>query len=127
MVTILPQYPHYLYRRESSGATRLANGDFVQGSDAWVLHSRCREETNGKGEEISTADVLSYRFASLVHMPSGTARIAEGIEVIVSEQSLDGYDLTDDVIRTLKFDGTIRIKALCAKFDVGRLHCRLWL
>lgn len=104
------QYPHTLMTEVAQPPTVDSNGDRVPGASAWVVAGRCREETNGKGAVITTADRKEYRFSSLVHMPSGTTPVPEGAMVRV----------TDD-------DGRVRIEAACAKFDPGRLHCRMWL
>lgn len=125
MVGQFQQYPHYLYKEISKAPETDENGDRIPGASEWVYVGRCREETNGKGETISTADRKEYRFSSLVQLPVGTPRIPEGTGVLVSEVELDQEELED--IPVLIADGTARITGCCSKFDPGRLHCRLWI
>lgn len=122
---MVEQYLHYLYVERSTGAYRLANGDFHPGVIEWHLHSRCREETNGEGEEIQLADMTSRKFSSLVQLPKGTAYIPDGNRVLVSNIPLD--DLRTETIKEWTRNGTIRIVGDVLKFDIGQLHCRLWL
>ena len=140
---VVKQYPHYLYAWHSTGATRAENGDFIPGRGSWTFHTMCREETNGKGEEIYTADQKAYKFAALVQMPVGTPRIPEGTCVMVSDQPLpdieigiadiEGSALEDSDGGSIGVPGNmhdvpnVRIYGACAKFDSGQLHCRLWL
>lgn len=152
---MVEQYPHWQYVRHSEPATRNPeNGDFIPGSTRWTFHARCREETNGKGEEIHTADQRTYRFTALVQLPKGTPRIVEGTTVLVADRQLstddleiiwialhdtDGAALTDGQRRQLMvythgsepspqfMRDIVRITGDCAKFDKGQLHCRLWL
>lgn len=123
------QYPHYLYKRTSDGeATQDANGSWQETATTWELHSRCREETNGKGTQLQTANEKFVTFASLVQLPARTARIAEGVEVAVLEQPLEPSALLDqETMEQAKITGVVRISGECLKFDKGRLHCRLWV
>ncbi len=124
---IAQQYPHYLYVLCSEEATRAANGDMVAGRSRWRLWGRCREETNGKGAEIATSDMRVYKFAALVQCPTGTRRVPEGTMCCVADKGICADINTQDAFERLQRCGTIRIAAKCAKFDQGRLHCRLWL
>lgn len=110
MVGVLEQYPHYLYR---------------DNEDGWVYVGRCREETNGKGGHIKAADTEYYLYSSIVQMPAETPKIPEGIEVFVSERELVADEMSD--LQPLIEDGTVRVSGTCAKFDKGRLHCRMWV
>lgn len=123
------QYPHYLYKRTSEGeATQDANGSWIETAERWELHSRCREETNGKGTQLQTTNGKFVTFASLVQLPAGTERIPEGVEVAVLEQPLEPSALLDqEAMAQAKITGVIRITGECLKFDKGRLHCRLWV
>ena len=100
------QYPHYLYKRTSSGeAVQDANGSWHTSGGAWTLHSRCREETNGKGTQIP-----------------------EGTEVAIADEPLEPSVLLDQESMTeAKITGKVRISGECLKFDKGRLHSRLWV
>lgn len=111
MVGIYDQYPHYLYKDTEDG---------------WVFVTKCREETNGKGGHIKNGDSESYLYSSIVQMPAGVTKIPEGIEVLASGRELTATELAGD-LQTLVEDGTIRMRGTCAKFDPGRLHCRMWV
>lgn len=121
------QYPHYLYVQQSEAATKAPNGDLIPGRTEWKLWSQCREETNGKGSEITTSDMKTYRFASLVQLPVGVARVPEGAMCLVTNAKIRCESGIAWAIQTLQENGIARIAAKCAKFDQGRLHCRLWL
>ena len=111
------QYPHYLFVIIGGEATRDDDGNWVGGGEPEArLVSVCREETNGRGNEIRAGDGKFYRFSSLVQMPvkgtEGTFGITEGSTVFVADFS----------------DGTReRVKGKVLKFDKGQLHCRLWV
>lgn len=84
------QYPHYLYKRTSGGeAVQDANGSWHTSGGAWTLHSRCREETNGKGTQIQAASGKFVTFASLIQIPVGVERIPEGTEVAIADEPLE--------------------------------------
>ena len=110
------QYPQYLYRKSTGEATQGTNGSWVGDSPEWILAGICREETNGKGTSIQTADVRFLVFSSLIFLPRGSAKIQEGSEVLVLKEKAV----------VVKEDDAI-IKGTCLKFDDGRLHCRMWV
>ena len=106
------QYPHFLFVKQVSESTQDASGNWSNAYESWVLHSVCREQSNGKGSVINGQDGKTIVFSSLVHLPLSAEKIKENTEVLVSE--------TDDL-------GTVRIKGQALKYDVGQLHHRLWL
>ena len=109
----MTQYPHFLFVRSLTAATQNDSGEWTGGSDSWVFHSVCREQTNGKGTSINAADGRSLEFSSVVHLPLEAGRIKEGTEVLVTE----GENTTDQ----------LRIQGQALKFDSGQLHGRLWV
>ena len=112
MVTTSYQYPQYLYALQHEGeSVQLPNGSWKTPAAAWELKAACREETNGKGSTIQTADGETRVFASLIQLPKGTAKIPEGTQVIVTREEA----------------GLVVVTGTCEKFDPGRLHCRLWI
>lgn len=129
MVTTSYQYPQYLYALQHVGeSVQLPNGSWDEPAAAWVLKAACREETNGKGSTIQTADGKTRVFASLIQMPKGTARIAEGTQVVVTREEVDVTQLSNiDFIASAKETGIVVVMGTCEKFDSGRLHCRLWV
>ena len=128
MVTATHQYYQYLFVRRDSEAVQLPNGSWDTSDGSWELVAACREETNGKGTTIVTANGETRVFASLIHLPKGTARINEGTEVAVLREAVDAAQLSEaDFIETAKITGLVVATGTCQKFDLGRLHCRLWI
>lgn len=121
------QYNHHLYVLECTQGTTADNGDYIPGTSVWTHWGKCREETNGKGEVIRTTDQEAYKFSSLVQLPAGTPRIAEGTRIVVSDEELDTEGMTKQDISDLQMSGIIRLSGNCHKFDSGRLHCRMWV
>ncbi|MEG2157010.1 MAG: hypothetical protein RRY07_04390 [Bacteroidaceae bacterium] len=129
MVTTSHQYPQYLYALLNTEARQLSNGsweDIIE--TTYELKAACREETNGKGATIQTADGKTLVFASLIQIPKGTPRIDEGTEVIVTLEEVTVTQLLDkDFIANAKASGLIVVRGTCQKYDFGRLHCRIWI
>lgn len=127
------QYPHRLYYRASEGeATQDEHGAWLQSTASWKLYGACREETNGKGATIATAGGKFTTFSALIQIPQGSgARIPEGTEIIATDKELDAATIAslDDrqLVQELVNEGTVRIAGTCLKFDLGRLHSRLWV
>lgn len=110
---MIKQYPHYLFKHVVTESTQNADGSWSQSTDSWVLHSECREETNGKGQQINGNDGRAVVYSSTVYMPKSSSRIAEGTEILVSE--------------TNSSNGICRIKGRVLKYSEGQLSCRLWV
>lgn len=112
---MVEQYPHFLFVFVPGiESVQDDNGNWIPGTESdWSFHSKCREETNGKGTQIMGVDGKLTIYSSMIYLPKGTVRIAEGTEVLVSE--------TDSK------DGQLRVKGTCLKFDAGQLNCRLWV
>lgn len=127
------QYPHRLYIRASQGeATQDDHGAWRESGAGWRLYGACREETNGKGSTIATGGGKFTTFSALIQIPQGaTERIPEGTEVIAADVELDAATVArlDDsgMVQELVSKGTVRIAGTCLKFDLGRLHSRLWV
>lgn len=129
MVTTSYQYPQYLYALQHAGeSVQLPNGSWETPAAAWELKATCREETNGKGSTIQTADGETRVFASLIQLPKGTAKIPEGTQVIVTREEVEVSQLANtDFVEAAKATGLVVVTGTCEKFDPGRLHCRLWI
>lgn len=128
MVTTTHQYYQYLFVHRDEEAVQLPNGSWDTSGGGWELVAACREETNGKGATIVTANGETRIFGSLIQLPKGTARINEGTEVSVLREAVDAAQLSEaDFIETAKITGLVVATGTCAKFDFGRLHCRLWI
>ena len=127
------QYPHRLYYRTSEGeATQNDHGGWDGSPAGWELYGRCREETNGKGSTIATAGGEFTTYSALIQIPQGEGpRIPEGTEIIVADIELDDTTVAglDDrsKVQELLNTGTVRAAGKCLKFDLGRLHSRLWV
>lgn len=127
------QYPHRLYIRASQGeASQDDHGAWRESEAGWRLYGACREETNGKGSTIATGGGKFTTFSALIQIPQGAGeRIPEGTEVIAADIELDAATVArlDDrgMVQELVSMGTVRIAGTCLKFDLGRLHSRLWV
>ena len=121
------QYPQHLYMLTQQGeSVQDKTGKWVKpGADGWQYVGLCREETNGKGSTVTTADGQVLVFASLIQLPTGTPRVNEGCNVIVTRTQLQA--ITDAYIAEGLRNGQVVAKGVCKKFDSGRLHCRLWI
>ena len=128
MVTTNFQYYEYLYALQVEDSGQTANGSWTKGGEAWQLKAACREETNGKGSTIQTADGRILVFSSLIQLPKGTERINEGTKVVVTREPVDVAELLNvDFIKAAKASGLIVASGTCEKYDSGRLHCRMWI
>ena len=129
MVTTSYQYPQYLYALQHNGeSVQLPNGSWETPAAVWELKAACREETNGKGSTIQTADGKTRVFASLIQLPKSTAKIPEGTQVIVTREEVEVSQLANaDFVEAAKATGLVVVTGICEKFDIGRLHCRLWI
>lgn len=110
---MIQQYPHFLFVKSVSESIQDENGNWSESTEQWVLRSVCREQTNGKGSLINGQDGKSIVFASIVHLPLSAERIIEGTLVKVCAAN--------------DADAVGRIEKQILKFDVGQLHCRLWV
>lgn len=107
------QYPHYLFATLSEESRQDENGNWTLGSQRVVFLSICREETDGRGQEVQIADGRYRRFSSIIQVPkSAMLEMKEGTSVFVAD-SADGSG--------------IRIEGVVLKFDRGQLHSRLWV
>lgn len=110
---MVTQYPHHLFVVTPGGAaTQNTDGEWVTPASTNVYVGACREETNGRGSQIAATDGKYFTFQSLIQLPVGTSPIPVGTTVIV----------TNDAAGT-----DVRVTGTCMKFDVGQLHCRLWV
>lgn len=108
------QYPHFLFVLVPGGDSYQDNeGNWVEVPDSWTFHSICREETNGRGTTIQGADGNALVFSSLVLLPRGVERVANGTQVRVCDQKNE--------------NGPVRIDKPVQGCDIGQLHGRIWL
>lgn len=126
MVT-LPQYPQHLYMLSHSESSQDATGAWTQQSGVWQHVGLCREETNGRGSTVATAEGQVLVFSSLVQLPVETTRINEGTAVLITRSQHTAEQLTDGNIADWKKSGEVVAQGKCLKFDKGRLHCRMWI
>lgn len=128
MVTTSFRYYQYLYTLDTGESVQQPNGSWKEAESAWKLTAVCREETNGKGTTIQTADREDYLFSSLIQMPKGTPVISEGTEIVVTREEVEPSQLLKPgFIETAKQTGLVVVFGTCQKFDYGRLHCRMWI
>jgi len=69
-------------------------------------------EAAGRGQEIETAGGVFRRFTSLIQLPRGTQRVADGTHVVITNDPAGSE---------------VRIRGEVLKFDAGQLHARLWI
>lgn len=106
------QYPHYLFALITGESTQEEDGRWSDEDQQTIFLSMCREETDGRGSEIQTADGTYRKYSAIIQIPNGALTIDEGTSVFVSNHE-DGSD--------------VRIKGVALKFDKGQLHSRLWV
>lgn len=109
---VIKQYPHYLFALTTGESTQDENGYWSDEEQKVIFLSMCREETDGRGQEVQTADGTYRKYSSIIQIPKGDLTIDEGTSVFVSDHE----------------DGSgARIKGVALKFDKGQLHSRLWV
>lgn len=111
-MTNVRQYPHYLFAVSSGASQQDALGDWSDSPQTIQPLGACREETNGRGEEIQIAGGTYRRFSSIVYLPKGATNLPEGTEIIVCNDP-EGK--------------SVRIRAIVLKFSSDQLHSRIWL
>ena len=109
---MVKQYPHYLFAVMTEQSVQKENGRWSDEVQKVTFLSMCREETDGRGAEVQTADGTYRKYSSLIQIPKGDLVVTEGTSVFVSD-SRDGSN--------------IRISGIALKFDKGQLHSRLWV
>lgn len=107
----MKQYPHFLFMVSAVGTGRDSKGNYVEPTKSTIFLSECREETNGKGRQITRGGQFVI-FSSLIQLPISCTPIKEGTKVFISNDST-GID--------------IRIEGIVLQFDKGQLHNRLWI
>ena len=107
----MKQYPHYLFMVSATETGRDSKGNYIEPTKSTVFLSECREETNGKGRQITKGGQFII-FSSLIQLPISCTPIKEGTKVFVSNDSI-GIDKW--------------IEGIGLKFNKGQLHNRLWI
>lgn len=87
-----------------------ADGTYTPGTEGWVNLSKCRDEGNGGGSKIVTADSEVYVYGAVVYLPKRCPKVAVGEKIRVTDE-----------------DGNIRIEGDTKLFKKEQLHARLWL
>lgn len=124
----MEQYPYYLYTQESGGTAGQDNeGNFSGASPSWILHSKCRDEVNGKGDTRPLENGENYVFAAMIYLPRLSTILPEGRRVLVSKEQLDINTITEDLIKSLRLQGKVRSNGILKGFEESRLNVRLWL
>lgn len=124
----MEQYPYYLYTQESGETTgQNYEGDFDLVSLHWILHSKCRDEVNGKGETKPLANGENFVFSAMIYLPKSSKTLPEGRKVLVSKEKLNEGDITDNLIKSLRMQGKVRTNGILKGFEESRLNVRLWM
>ena len=109
---MVKQYPHYLFALTTGESKQDEDGFWSDDTSEISFLSMCREETDGRGSEVQTADGTYREYSSLIQIPKGSMIVEDGTSVFVSDNK----------------DGSgVRIKGKALKFDKGQLHSRLWV
>lgn len=109
----MKQYPHLLYGASATGdSTRDNDGNWNTLTTTYPLISVCREETDGRGQEIQGADGKFHKYSSVIYLPLSSPDVEFGRIIYVRDSST----VTTD-----------RIKGSVLKFDRSQMHCRLWV
>lgn len=109
---MVKQYPHYLFAILGGESVQDKDGNWIEPETNIQFLSMCREETDGRGNEIQVAGGTFRKFTSLIQLPKGTQAIEDGTDVFVANDA-DG--------------ASVRVKGVSLKFDCGQLHSRLWV
>ena len=107
----MKQYPHFLFMVSAVDTGRDSKGNYIEPTTSTIFLAECREETNGKGRQITRGGQFII-FSSLIQLPISCTPIKEGIKVFVSNDPT-GIDK--------------RIEGIVLQFDKGQLHNRLWI
>ena len=106
------QYPHTLYLITPKEAIKGSTGDWEDQTGAAIVTDdlgACREEPNGSGATITLEDGTVHKFSSMIYLPKQDLTLVAGQSVQVNDEA-----------GNVMFTGTI------ARFDKGRLNCRIW-
>src|ERR1035437_9802323 len=99
----MKQYPHLLYGSTlSADSTRDGDGNYTAQTATSPLISVCREETDGRGQEIQGADGDFHKFSSVVYLPLSCPDVEFGRPVYVRDSSTATTDRAKGTV--LKFD-----------------------
>lgn len=122
---MVEQYPRYVYALSGGEAELGDDGIFRAVEPVLALVCKGRDETNGKGTTITTADGRAIQFAATVYMPKDTKHIAEGAEIVIATKELTAQELETphDLLQT----GAVTIISKCYRFSRGQLNCRMWI
>ena len=106
------QYPHYLFVETPTESTPDANGDYSESTIELTFVSKCREESDGRGNEYDSGNGTFVKSSAVIQCPKSCPAIAKGAKVFVSNDD----ECTD-----------IRISGMVLNCDKAQLHTRVWL
>ncbi|PQA60193.1 hypothetical protein C5O19_11400 [Siphonobacter curvatus] len=106
---MVKQYAYELWVFQVSESYQNGNGDWLEGTSEWVNVSKCRDESNSKGQSINLVDGSSYRFESLIQLPKKAPKVEAGTRVEVRDGS------------------EVRLSATVKRFSKDQLHSRIWV
>lgn len=108
---MVKQYPYSLYELKVIDSVYDENtGGYTEAKEEWVFVSKCRDEANGGGGKIVTADGETYVFGATVYMPKSTTNVLLNAMIKVEDES-----------------GSIRLQGQNKLFKPEQLHSRLWV
>lgn len=104
------QYPYTLkVFQETETEFDENTGEWSPGRSEWVDFGKCRDEINGGGSRITTADGENYVYSAVIYCPKTTPKIGNGAKVEV----WDGEEK--------------RMSGNVVRFGKGQLNARIWL
>lgn len=108
---MVEQYPYFLHHLITVEAVfDESTATWTDGTEEWIEATKCRDEMNGGGGKITTADGEVYVFGAVVYMPFGVSGIKPG-----------------DKIKVIDNDGNIRVSGDVKNFSKGQLNSKLWV
>ena len=107
---MVKQYPYELYVFQTTGDYQDGNGDWQNGTSAWNMISKCRDESNTKSAQIKLDDETAYTFESLIQLPKSCPVVEVGL-----------------ICEVRDLEGNVRVKGTIRRFSIDQLHARLWL
>lgn len=106
------QYPHYLFVETPGDSVQDENGDYGDAEIQRTLIGRCREESDGRGQEYDVGGGKYIKSTSVIQCPKSCPAIAKGTGIIVANDE----ECSD-----------IRVSGIVLNCDASQLHTRIWV
>lgn len=108
---MVKQFPYTLkVLKKTEAVYDEESGNFIPGSEKWICVSQCRDEGNGGGGKIVTADSEVYVYGAVIYLPKSCPNVDLGAKIQVVDK-----------------DGNVRLSGDNKLFKKEQMHARLWL